>query len=95
MGGSKGLTVRATIIGGVEDGLVPHPYSDLSEERRILYVAMTRTKEYLICTWASQRRGPTARAGHSSMNRRLHSHFLNDGPVKSQDGQNFLKIKGK
>jgi len=95
MGGSKGLTVRATIIGGVEDGLVPHPSSDLSEERRILYVAMTRAKEYLFCTWASRRRGPTARAGNSSMNRRLHSHFLNDGPVKSQNGQNFLNQRFK
>ena len=54
MGASKGLTVRATIIAGVEDGLVLRPNSDLSEERRILYVAMTRAKEYLFCTWATQ-----------------------------------------
>jgi ATP-dependent DNA helicase UvrD/PcrA len=91
MGGSKGLTVRATIIAGVEDGLVPRPNSDLSEERRILYVAMTRAKEYLFCTWARRRRGPTARAGDSSMNRRRHSHFLDDGPVESEDGQEFLR----
>lgn len=66
MGGAKGLTVRATIIAGVEDGLVPRPNSDLSEERRMLYVAMTRAKEYLYCTWAKRRRGPTARAGTPS-----------------------------
>ncbi len=93
MGGSKGLTVRATIIGGVEDDLVPRPNSDLSEERRILYVAMTRAKEYLFCTWASQRRGPTARAGAPSMSRRRHSHFLNDGPVDSEDGRDFLDCR--
>lgn len=90
MGGSKGLTVRATIIAGVEDGLVPRPFSSLSEERRILYVAMTRAKEYLYCTWATRRRGPTARAGHPTTNRRRHCEFLNDGPVQSQDGQEFL-----
>ncbi len=90
MGGSKGLTVRATIIAGVEDGLVPRPNSDLSEERRILYVAMTRAKEYLFCTWAGLRRGPTARAGKPSMNRRRYSHFLEGGPVESEDGGDFL-----
>lgn len=90
MGGSKGLTVRATIIAGVEDGLMPRPGSDLSEERRILYVAMTRAKEYLYCTWAGRRRGPTARAGDPSMNRRRYSHFLEGGPVPSQDGESFI-----
>ena len=68
MGGSKGLTVRATILAGVEDGLVPRPNSDLSEERRILYVAMTRAREYLFCTWAIQRRGPTAKGDVSKSN---------------------------
>jgi ATP-dependent exoDNAse (exonuclease V) beta subunit len=60
--GSKGLTVRATIIAGLEDGIVPRPDADLAEERRLLYVAMTRAKEFLLCTWAGQRRGPTERA---------------------------------
>lgn len=91
MGGAKGLTVRATIIAGIEDGVVPRPNSDLSEERRLLYVAMTRAKEFLYCTWAKRRRGPTARAGNPSSSRRRHSHFLNDGPVESQDGRDFLE----
>lgn len=90
MGGSKGLTVRATVIAGVEDGLVPRPNSDLSEERRILYVAMTRAKEYLFCTWAKRRGGPTARAGQPSMDRRRYSHFLDNGPVVSKEGRAFL-----
>lgn len=90
MRGSKGLTVRATIIAGVEDGLVPRPKCDLSEERRILYVAMTRAKDYLFCTWALRRRGPTARAGDASANRRRYSDFLSGGTVESQDGKQFL-----
>ena len=48
MGSSKGLTVQAVIIAGAEDGLIPRPNSDLSEERRILYVAMTRATRYLL-----------------------------------------------
>lgn len=91
MGGSKGLTVRATIIAGVENGLIPRPGCTLSEERRILYVAMTRSKEYLFCTWANSRHGPTARAGHSSLDRRCHSEFLDDGPVQSENGQRFFE----
>ena len=90
MGGSKGLTVRAIIAAGVEEGLIPRPNCDLSEERRILYVAMTRAKEYAFCTWARQRSGPTARAGYSSTDRRRFSHFLEGGPVDSEDGRAFL-----
>ena len=93
MGGSKGLTVRATVIAGVEEGVIPRPNCDLSEERRILYVAMTRAKEYTLCTWAQRRRGPTARAGHSSGNRRRFCHFLEGGPVSSVDGVEYLNYR--
>jgi DNA helicase-2/ATP-dependent DNA helicase PcrA len=89
--GSKGLTVRATIIAGLDDGIVPRPDEDLGEERRLLYVAMTRAREYLYGTWAGQRRGPTARAGAPRVRaRRRHSHFFDGGPVISQDGRTYL-----
>jgi DNA helicase-2/ATP-dependent DNA helicase PcrA len=91
MGGSKGLTVRATIVAGVENGLVPRPFSDLSEERRILYVAMTRAKEFLFCTWATRRRGPTARAGQGTLDLRQLSGFLEGGPVDSEEGPPFIE----
>lgn len=87
MGYAKGLTVRATIIGAVEEGVIPRPNCNLSEERRLVYVGMTRSKEFLFCTWARRRRGPTARAGAPSVGlMRSHSTFLNNGPVESQDG---------
>jgi len=89
--GSKGLTVRATIIAGLDDGIVPRPDADLGEERRLLYVAMTRAKEFLFGTWAGQRRGPTARAGRPRVRgRRRHTHFFDGGPVRSQDGPCYL-----
>jgi DNA helicase-2/ATP-dependent DNA helicase PcrA len=90
MGGSKGLTVRATIIAGLEDGLVPRPDGLRSEERRILYVAMTRAREYVFGTWARRRRGPTAHHGAGGTDRRRYSPFLEGGPVISQDGQEFI-----
>lgn len=52
--GSKGLEFPAVILYGVRDGMIPfeseaHP-ADLQEERRLLYVGMTRAKEELILT---------------------------------------------
>jgi len=92
MGGSKGLTVQAAVIGALEDGIVPRPDGDLAEERRLLYVAMTRAKRFLYGTWARRRRGPTARAGRARVAaRRLPSNFLEGGPVASQDGSDFIR----
>ena len=93
MVGSKGLTVSAVIAAGVEEGVVPRPGKPMGEECRNLYVAMTRARNYLYCTWSRIRRGPTARAGQASSERRLHSHFLDNGPVVSQDGEAFIKSR--
>jgi DNA helicase-2/ATP-dependent DNA helicase PcrA len=94
MTSSKGLTVRATIIAALEDGICPMPDLDRSEERRLLYVGMTRAKEYLYCTWARRRTGPTARSGMPRIReRRSSSSFLDGGPIESQDGDRYLKIR--
>jgi DNA helicase-2/ATP-dependent DNA helicase PcrA len=89
--GSKGLTVRATIVAGLETGLVPMDDCDPSEERRLLYVAMTRSEEYLFGTWARTRRGPTARMGRTlPQGRRQLSELINGGPIDSVDGNEYL-----
>lgn len=93
MNSAKGLTVRATIMVGLEEGIIPRPDGDLQEERRLLYVAMTRAKEYLFGTWALRRRGPTARAGAGNVAlRRNLTNFLRAGPVASQDGEEYLRL---
>ncbi len=56
--GSKGLEFPVTIICGVQKGLIPfesekHP-SDKEEERRLMYVGMTRAEEELILTCAGE-----------------------------------------
>jgi DNA helicase-2/ATP-dependent DNA helicase PcrA len=90
---SKGLTVTATIIAGLEQGLIPMDDCDLSEERRLLYVGMTRSQKYLFGTWARMRRGPTARAGRERTNQLLQqSTFLEGGPVQSQDGAQYIGL---
>ena len=55
--GSKGLEFNTVILPGLQDGLVPHRRStDMEEERRMFYVAMTRAREqlYLLAVQGTQ-----------------------------------------
>jgi DNA helicase-2/ATP-dependent DNA helicase PcrA len=96
MGAAKGLTVQATIIMALEDGIVPRPDCDLGEERRLLYVAMTRARRYLFASWVRKRRGQTAWSGKAQVGQfRRFSQFLDGSPVKSEDGSVFLHKRWK
>jgi DNA helicase-2/ATP-dependent DNA helicase PcrA len=91
LAGSKGLTVKATIIAGLETGFIPMDDCDSGEERRLLFVGMTRPEQFLFGTWARRRRGPTARMGRAQVHdRRQLSTLLGGGPVESEDGQAYL-----
>jgi DNA helicase-2/ATP-dependent DNA helicase PcrA len=56
---AKGLEWPAVALIGLEDGLVPISYATSpaaqAEERRLLYVAVTRAEEHLWCSWARER----------------------------------------
>ncbi|MCX7793248.1 MAG: ATP-dependent helicase [Thermodesulfovibrionales bacterium] len=53
---SKGLEFRVVFISGLEEGLIPIEPENLEEERRLLYVAMTRAKEELYLLQARRRK---------------------------------------
>ena len=58
---AKGLEFKAVIVAGLEDGLLPHFNSqgareDVEEERRLLYVGMTRARERLYLSCCRRRR---------------------------------------
>ncbi|HEY0513538.1 MAG TPA: UvrD-helicase domain-containing protein [Thermoanaerobaculia bacterium] len=58
---AKGLEFRAVVVAGLEDGLLPHFNSqgareDVEEERRLLYVGMTRARERLFLSCCRRRR---------------------------------------
>lgn len=90
MAASKGLTVRASILVAIEDDVIPRPGQDLHEERRLLYVAMTRAKEHLFLTWVEQAGGPRARTGRANFGQRRESDLLSKGPIKSRRGRQYL-----
>ena len=59
---SKGLEFDSVYVAGVEEGLLPHYYSiesggrdEIEEERRLLYVAMTRARQHVVLTHAAYR----------------------------------------
>ena len=63
---SKGLEFYLAFIVGVEENLFPHWRSlqsdaEIQEERRLMYVAVTRAEKYLYITSAEKRRNQRAR----------------------------------
>ncbi len=85
MHAAKGLEFKVVFIVGMEEGLFPtdatvHP-SDIEEERRLFYVAMTRAEERLFLTWSHTR----MRYGHFESNDR--SRFL------AEIDKHYLKTK--
>ncbi len=56
---AKGLEWSAVVVAGVAEGLVPYQSAtttdQLQEERRLLYVALTRATDELAITWSRQR----------------------------------------
>jgi len=55
--GAKGLEWPTVFVAGLEDGLVPVAGGDEAEERRLLYVALSRAVTTLHCSWAAERHG--------------------------------------
>ena len=74
---SKGLEFETVFVVGVEDGLLPLirgekiDQKDLEEERRLLYVGITRAKTRLYLAWARVRSRYGGRAEYSQPSRFL------------------------
>jgi DNA helicase II / ATP-dependent DNA helicase PcrA len=76
---AKGLEFDAVFITGLEEGLFPHENSilepsDLEEERRLMYVAITRARERLYMTLAQ------SRMLHGQTRYAMRSRFLSEIP---------------
>lgn len=57
---AKGLEFKAVFLVGIEDHIIPHEKSmkqtGLEEERRLMYVAITRAKQFLTISMSRQRK---------------------------------------
>jgi superfamily I DNA/RNA helicase len=57
---AKGLEFQVVFVAGCEDDLIPlhrpENNTDIEEERRLFFVAMTRAKQQLFLTWARRRK---------------------------------------
>lgn len=76
---AKGLEFPAVFVVGCEEGLLPHENSlgnirEMEEERRLLYVGMTRAQVQLMLTYAR------VRQWHGGVSLRSPSRFLQDLP---------------
>ena len=89
---AKGLEWDAVALPALEDGLLPlrQAFDDdaaLDEERRLLYVGITRARRYLTLSWAAERetRGRTTR--------RQPSRFLADLRPRSTSGAGERRVR--
>ncbi len=95
---AKGLEFPIVFLIGLEDGVFPHSRSiafgvtnsELEEERRLMYVGITRAKEKLFLTCAKQRKV----WGNYQANPR--SRFLDEIPTSllEEDGQKQISYSG-
>ena len=91
---SKGLTVKSAIIMGVEEHIVPFDKANLDEERRLLYVAMTRSTRHLFMTWAKKREGPKARTGSNKYIPNRHPSPFLTNILPHESGPSYLRSIG-
>jgi DNA helicase-2/ATP-dependent DNA helicase PcrA len=78
---AKGLEFHTVFVTGLEEGLFPHENSldtdgGLDEERRLMYVAITRARRRLYLTYAQ------SRMLHGQMRYNIQSRFIDEIPAE-------------
>jgi superfamily I DNA/RNA helicase len=91
---AKGLTARAVIVGAAEDEYLPGRAEGegVGDERRLLYVSLTRAKHFLFITYCDKRIRQQRHTGRTSgSERRSLTQFLRDGPIAPRSGEDYLR----
>ncbi len=89
---AKGLTARAVIVAAAEDEYLPGRAQGkfVDDERRLLYVSLTRARHFLFVSYANDRRGQQKYTGRTSGQTKRHlTRFLSGGPIQPIDGESF------
>lgn len=91
---AKGLTANVVFILAAEDETIPGKNErepELGDERRLLFVSLTRAKHKLIITYCSKRIGAQQRSGRNiNSTRRNLTQFLTDAPIHPKRGSLFI-----
>jgi len=86
---AKGLDAQAVFIAAAEDEYIPGRAAgaQVDDERRLLYVSLTRGREYLYISHCLRRVGVQRYTGRTSgTSRRNLTQFLQGGPLQSENG---------
>lgn len=91
---AKGLTAKAVIVVAVEDEYIPGRAEGqaIGDERRLLYVSLTRAAHFLFMTYCDRRNGPQRHTGRTAgqLGRSL-TRFLRDSPLTPQSGEAYVR----
>lgn len=83
---AKGLTAEAVFIAAAEDEYIPGraaTESEVGDERRLLYVSMTRARRFLSISYCARRYGQQQRTGRNiHTGARTLTRFLRDAPLR-------------
>lgn len=91
---AKGLTAEAVIVVAAEDECLPGKNlgEAIGDERRLLYVSLTRSKHHLFITYCDQRTKQQSRTGRTAgQTRRSLTRFLWGAPITPQPGEIYLR----
>lgn len=86
---AKGLTADVVFIVAAEDEYIPGRQigEKVDDERRLLYVSLTRAKHLLFITYCHRRTGQQRHTGRDSGQlRRDLTRFLRNSPIRPEDG---------
>ncbi len=93
---AKGLSARAVIIIAAEEQLIPGDAvgNEYDDARRLLYVSLSRAKEYLCITYCNSRTGRQQHSGSDPGNpRRTLTPFLR-GALPVEPGIEYIRQRG-
>ncbi len=92
---AKGLTSKAVIILAAEDELIPgrqETEPNQGDERRLLFVSLSRAKHKLFVSYCTHRRGQQKWLGRTGgSTRRTLTRFLQYAPIRPLNGNDFVR----
>ena len=93
---AKGLSARAVIIIAAEEQLIPGDAvgNEYDDARRLLYVSLSRAKEYLCITYCNLRTGRQKHSGSDQGNRRRTLTPFLRGALPVESGIEYIRQRG-